>query len=133
MTLNALWLSNPATNHEISDYLLSSRNMLFYRWNNCCCSSPLVGSSINKIGGSPTSAQAIASRLNSPPESPRTSMPPGSSPPTLLLQRLLSPAQIKDFASICSRLQRLRFEQQIRIQTASPVTLSISVTHCSTS
>lgn len=42
----------------------------------------MVGSSRKRIEGLAMRAQAMLSRRFSPPESPLTSIPPGSSPPT---------------------------------------------------
>ncbi len=50
------------------------------------CHSPLVGSSMNSREGHDSSAQPTASRLRSPPLRPRSSMPPGSTPPTYTLR-----------------------------------------------
>ena len=42
----------------------------------------MVGSSRNRMEGEEISAQAMFRRRFSPPDSPRTKMPPGSAPPT---------------------------------------------------
>ena len=44
--------------------------------------SPVVGSSRKRMEGAEMSAHAILSRRFSPPDSPRTRIPPGSAPPT---------------------------------------------------
>ena len=46
--------------------------------------APVVGSSRKRMEGWATSAHAMLSRRCSPPDSPRTRMPPGSTPPTCM-------------------------------------------------
>ena len=59
--------------------------------------APVVGSSRKRMEGEEMSAQAMLRRRFSPPDSPRTRMPPGSAPPTCSneYQKLLRSVRIQ--------------------------------------
>ena len=51
---------------------------------------PVVGSSRKRMEGEEMSAHAMFSRRFSPPDRPRTRMPPGSAPPTWSIHKRIS-------------------------------------------